>query len=63
MNASEAIMRREPSGSPLWHFHRIKMMMKERLGQNRKIYRVGMVEKLLGLVAEARQLLEQGPRG
>ena len=39
------------------------MMMKERLGQNRKIYRVGMVEKLLALVAEARQLLEQGRMG
>lgn len=54
-------MRQQPSGSPLWHLHRIKMMMKEKLGPNPKIYLPGMVEKFLGLVAEARQALEQAP--
>lgn len=59
MNASEQIMRKQSIGSPLWHLHRIKMMMREKLGPNPKIYLTGMVEKLLSLVAEARQALEQ----
>ncbi|SMC25944.1 hypothetical protein SAMN02746041_02467 [Desulfacinum hydrothermale DSM 13146] len=59
INASEAVLKREPEGSCLWHFQRIKAKMKNRLGPNPKIYRPDMVERLLDVVAEARQLVEQ----